>query len=112
MRANPDLHHFTRDDFAERVQRALVTHEMAPPGTHVASAVSGIPEAVTSGEEGLLTAPGDTEALAAALRQLLGDSALRDRLGRAARARAEAEFTVARMADQYERLYADKPTHG
>jgi glycosyltransferase involved in cell wall biosynthesis len=78
----------------------------------VASAVSGIPEAVTSGEEGLLTAPGDTEALAAALRQLLEDSALRDRLGRAARARAEAEFTVARMGDQYERLYADKPTHG
>jgi len=78
----------------------------------VASAVSGIPEAVTSGEEGLLTAPGDTEALAAALRQLLEDSALRDRLGRAARARAEAEFTVARMADQYERLYADKPKYG
>jgi tRNA(Ile)-lysidine synthase len=41
MRANPDLHHFTRDDFAERVQRALVTHAMAPPGTHVVVAVSG-----------------------------------------------------------------------
>jgi tRNA(Ile)-lysidine synthase len=41
MRANPDLHHFTRDDFAERVRRALITHEMVPPGTHVTAAVSG-----------------------------------------------------------------------
>lgn len=41
MRANPDLHHFTRDDFAESVRRALVIHEMAPRGTHVAAAVSG-----------------------------------------------------------------------
>jgi tRNA(Ile)-lysidine synthase len=41
MRANPDLHHFTRDDFAERVRRALLTHELAPRGTHVIAAVSG-----------------------------------------------------------------------
>ena len=33
----------------------------------VASATSGIPEAITAGEEGLLVAPGDAEALADAL---------------------------------------------
>src|SRR5690348_11209999 len=41
MRSSPDLHHFTRDDFAERVQAALTDHDMIPPGAHVAAAVSG-----------------------------------------------------------------------
>ncbi len=51
----------------------------------VASAVGGIPEAIQDGETGLLVAPGDPKPLAHALDHLLTDSALRDRLGAAAR---------------------------
>lgn len=75
----------------------------------VASRVGGIPEAVRDGEEGLLVPPADPAALAAALRRLLLDPPLRQRLGRAGRARAEARFTVQAMTDRYERLYRGSP---
>ncbi|MFL5617271.1 MAG: glycosyltransferase family 4 protein [Gemmatimonadaceae bacterium] len=46
----------------------------------VGSAVSGIPEMVTDGENGLLVAPGDARALASAVTRLLTDEPLRCRL--------------------------------
>jgi glycosyltransferase involved in cell wall biosynthesis len=75
----------------------------------IASATSGIPEAVEGGHEGLLTPPGDAGALAGALARLLHDPAERRRLGQAARARGEREFTVGVMADAYLRLFRDDP---
>ncbi len=56
----------------------------------VAHAIGGVPEAVIDGETGLLVAPGDCAALTAAFARLLGDPALRRRLGDAGRARARA----------------------
>ena len=53
----------------------------------VASGCDGIPEDVTDGDSALVVAPGDRQALAAAIARLLGDPALRGRL--AARARAD-----------------------
>jgi glycosyltransferase involved in cell wall biosynthesis len=72
----------------------------------VASDVGGIPELVTDDGEALLAAPGDATQLAQALRSLLTDSARRERLGRAAHRRAESRFTLDRMVDEYEELYA------
>jgi glycosyltransferase involved in cell wall biosynthesis len=71
----------------------------------VASATSGIPEAITSEREGLLVPPGDDAALAAALRRALESPAERARLAGAALRRAENDFTIGSMADAYERLY-------
>ena len=51
----------------------------------VASAVAGIPEVVSDGTTGLLVAPGDSTALASALRSLADNPALRERLGAEAR---------------------------
>ncbi len=59
----------------------------------VASAVGGLIEAVEDGVTGLLVRPGDPGALRAALERLLGDRALRDRLGEAARAWARDRFS-------------------
>jgi glycosyltransferase involved in cell wall biosynthesis len=56
----------------------------------VAHAIGGVPEAVIDGETGLLVAPGDGAALTTAFARLLGDPALRRRLGEAGRARARA----------------------
>jgi glycosyltransferase involved in cell wall biosynthesis len=71
----------------------------------IASACSGIPEAIESGTHGLLAAPGDEGALAADLRRLLASSELRDVLGAAGRERAQERYSVAGMVDAYERCY-------
>lgn len=71
----------------------------------IASRTSGIPEAVTHDVEGLLVPPGDVTALASALRTVLVDPDARARLGDAALRRAQRQFTIATMADAYERLY-------
>lgn len=70
----------------------------------VASNVGGIPEAVRDGREGILVPPGDAEALAAGIRRLYQNPALREKLSTAASRRAEL-FTAERMADEYLALY-------
>jgi glycosyltransferase involved in cell wall biosynthesis len=63
----------------------VITEALARGVPVVATDVGGVSEAL--GEGGLLVAPGDPAALAAALRRWLGDPALRERLRRAARVR-------------------------
>ena len=55
----------------------------------IGSRVGGIPELVEDGVNGLLVAPGDTDALAEALVRVLTDRPLAERLGRAAHASAD-----------------------
>lgn len=57
------------------------------------------------GETGLVVPPADSAALVGAIRRLLDDGGLRERMGRAARARVEAEFSFARMVAQIDALY-------
>jgi glycosyltransferase involved in cell wall biosynthesis len=67
----------------ENFPHALV--EALAVGTPVvATAVGGVGEIVHDGENGLLVPSGDADALAAAVRRLLDDSALRERLAAAA----------------------------
>lgn len=56
----------------------------------VAHAIGGVPEAVIDGETGLLVPPENSAALTAAFARLIGDPALRQRLGSAGHARARA----------------------
>jgi glycogen(starch) synthase len=65
----------------------------------IATAVGGIPELVKDGETGRLISPGDAQALAEALIELLGDPVQRDRLGRAAWDRAIVEFEPRRQRE-------------
>lgn len=60
----------------------------------VTTDVPGCREAVRHGENGLLVAPRNVEALADGLAKLLVDAPLRQRMGAAGRRRAEAEFDV------------------
>lgn len=71
----------------------------------VATRVSAIPEIVADGETGLIAEAGDATGIAHHLRALLGDEALRRRLGEAGRARAHDEFSVAAMADRTVEVY-------
>jgi glycosyltransferase involved in cell wall biosynthesis len=56
----------------------------------VATAVGGVPEVVHDGENGLLVRPNAPEELAAAIRRLLEEPGLRDRLAAAAKTSVEA----------------------
>ena len=59
----------------------------------------GIREAVENGVTGLLAPPGDAVGLAEALDKLLGDPALRHRMGEAARVRVRERFTLRAQAE-------------
>jgi glycosyltransferase involved in cell wall biosynthesis len=71
----------------------------------VASNIMGCREAVADGLSGLLVPPADADALQEALERLLGDEALRVRLGRQGRARVEREFRSEIVWAQLEREY-------
>ncbi|MDP9351410.1 MAG: glycosyltransferase [Chloroflexota bacterium] len=71
----------------------------------VGSAVGGIPFTVQHGVSGLLVPPRDPTALAEAVGSLLSQPELRERMGAAARARVEREFTWATVASRVEALY-------
>lgn len=71
----------------------------------VASAVDGVPEAVTNDKTGLLVPPSDPAALAKALGRLGLDPALRASLGAAAAAAVAEKFTVSRMMAEYQDAY-------
>lgn len=55
----------------------------------VAEALAGVPEVVAAGITGLLAPPGDADALAASVAELLNNGALRDTMAVAARARVK-----------------------
>ena len=67
----------------------------------IATAVGGVPEVVRDGENGLLVPAGDPEALAAAIRRLLADDELRERLAAAAAPSVES-YSAERLLGQIE----------
>jgi starch synthase len=67
----------------------------------VASRVGGIPEIITDGETGRLVAPEDPVELSRVLLELMGNTAERDRLGAALRARVTAHFSWTRACRAY-----------
>lgn len=66
----------------------------------------GTPEVVEHGKSGLLSAWGDTAALAANIRQLAEDPALRARMGEYGRQKVEAQFAPQRLARDVAQVYA------
>jgi glycosyltransferase involved in cell wall biosynthesis len=71
----------------------------------VATDVGSVHEAIDDDLTGILVAPGDPQALAAAIAALLPDRSRRERLAAAARREVLAEYTAAKMAERYERIY-------
>ena len=88
---------------------------MAAGRAVVATRAGGIPEVVVPGETGLLVAPRDPAALAAAIVRLLRNADERARLGQAGLSRVRAHFTADRMVEEtltvYERLLSESPSH-
>jgi len=82
-----------------------VIHEgMSKGKAMIGTTPGGHAEMITEGVTGLLVSAGSTDALAAAMRRLLADPALRIRLGEAARVRAQ-RFTAAVVMPEFEALF-------
>lgn len=79
--------------FAEGVPVVLM-EAMAAGLPVIASRVAGIPELVEDGVSGLLVPPGDSDALAGAINELLVDPARCARMGEHGRAKVSSEFNL------------------
>lgn len=72
----------------------------------VATDVTGIPEAITDGQTGLIVAQHDMSGLATAIERLLTNPTLRVQLAAAARRRIDAEFDIRRNTAIMRELFA------
>ncbi len=114
--ANPPLWlgHATDAEWCSRIQEAAIvvlpyrtsnpasgplTSALVEGRAIVMSDVLAARGLLVDGENALVVAPGDVEALAGALLRLIDDPALRDALGRCAERMAAARFSWARHAD-------------
>lgn len=70
----------------------------------IGSRMGGIADLILDGETGLLVPPGDAAALEQAIRRLLNDPAIRERMGTASRQRA-AEFRASAILPRIENVY-------
>jgi glycosyltransferase involved in cell wall biosynthesis len=97
---------FAMSSLHEGLSIALV-EAMALGKPVVVTRVGGLPEVVKDGRDGFLVPPGNPGALATRIIEVLGDPQLRERLGQAARRRAEdfdVRTSVRRSEDAYEEL--------
>lgn len=91
---------FAMPSFAEGIPVVLM-EAMATGLPVVATSIAGIPELISDGEAGFLVAPGRVDELATALERVAAATpGERAALGRAGRAKVEAEFAIAPVADQ------------
>ena len=73
----------------------------------IASAVGGLVDLISDGHSGLLVPPGDSHALAAAIRTLHADPVLAGSLASAGRARFDQSFTMDAMVQAYLEVYRE-----
>jgi glycosyltransferase involved in cell wall biosynthesis len=96
---------FVLPSFAEGIPVVLM-EAMASGLPCVTTRITGIPELIRSDDEGLLVAPSDAEALAAAIARLIDDPDLCARIAAAARRRVDADYHLERNTVRLGRLFA------
>lgn len=84
-----------------------ILEAMASGRPVVATHVGGADELIDDGTTGVLVPPGHVTRLAEALDRLVADASLRAQMGRAARARAQAEFSLETMIGGYQSFYCE-----
>ncbi len=95
---------FALASFAEGIPVVLM-EAMAMTIPCVTTFITGIPELIRDGQDGLLVAPSDAEGLAAAIARLMDDAELRQRLGAAGRARVEDKYNLHRNIDRLAAIF-------
>jgi glycosyltransferase involved in cell wall biosynthesis len=85
----------------------VLLEAMAAGKPIAATKVGGIPEVAADHEEALLVAPNNPSELARAIGELMADHTLADRLGKQARAKVVAHYSVAASVGKLEEVYRD-----
>jgi len=98
---------FVLPSFAEGVPVVLM-EAMACGIPCVTTRITGIPELIRDGRDGLLVTPSDSQELAAALARLMDDTELRDRLAREGRERVREHYNLARNVDRLGRMFESR----
>jgi glycosyltransferase involved in cell wall biosynthesis len=103
-------HVFALASFAEGIPVVLM-EAMAMEIPCVTTWITGVPELIRNGIDGLLVAPSDKEALASSIANLMDDTELRRRLGKAGRLRVIDKYhlgkSVAHLATVFREELAD-----
>lgn len=86
-------------------QPIAIIEAMASGLAVVGSAVGAVPDLIRDGVEGRVVEPGDAEALADALGELIPDGDARSRMGEASRERAEMLHSLQRLSRRLAGLY-------
>jgi glycosyltransferase involved in cell wall biosynthesis len=104
----PDLLHaadvFVLSSLREGLPVSLI-EAMAAGKAIVATAVGGMLDAITTGENGLLVPSGDADEIAAAVESLIGSPNLRRELGEAASKTANDRFDIRRFVERTQEIY-------
>jgi glycosyltransferase involved in cell wall biosynthesis len=85
----------------------VIIEAMATGTPVIAADAGGVADIITSGENGLVTTPGDAEALAGAIRRLASSPELRRTLGAAGLQDAREHFSVERQVERIQRVYVE-----
>ena len=98
---------FCLPSFAEGVPVVLM-EAMAMGIACVSTNITGIPELIRNGIDGLLVPPADLDALVDALATLMDDPALRERLGASGRGRILEHYNLERNVEQLARHFVER----
>lgn len=85
----------------------VVVEAMACGTPVIATTVGGMRELFTDGKEGIYVTKADTQAISAAINQLLDDPVRLQEMARAARQLVELRYTTQRVVAEYSNLYAE-----
>ncbi len=97
---------FVLPSYANEGVPQAIMQAMAAGLPVISTRIGAIDEAVVDGETGLLVAPKDVPALAAAMRELAASPGKRSSFGKAGRKIAEAKFSVEKMLDAMEQVFS------
>lgn len=98
---------FCLPSFAEGLPVVLM-EAMAMEIPCVTTHITGVPELIRDGLDGLLVAPSDTDALGKALARLMDDAELRQRIGRSGRARVVEHYDLRRNVERLAAIFAER----
>jgi colanic acid/amylovoran biosynthesis glycosyltransferase len=98
---------FVLASFAEGIPVVLM-EAMAMEIPCISTFVAGIPELIRDNIDGILVPPSDDRELADAIKRLIGDPALRRRIGIAARQRVMEKYDLARNVSHLARIFAER----